>query len=128
MRSVNTPQFSGIPGHVPATSIYLLSSVVSSGLVLLNHLCSFLDSGNDGSSRNFRLDESAALRSWENTKPAELQDRALRTPFRWNGAYCTMLGLWLFGSIVGVGLALSSVHTWRPLFGPLREAYTLQMF
>lgn len=58
----------------------------------------------------------------------ELIKRLITTLGAGFGAYCFQLGVHSFVAFLDVGLGMSEVRYWRPLFGSLKEAYTVRRF
>jgi hypothetical protein len=44
------------------------------------------------------------------------------------GVYCVELGVHSIVAFLDVGLGISEVQQWRPLFGSLKDAYTVRRF
>ncbi|KAG7009749.1 hypothetical protein G7Y79_00001g000210 [Physcia stellaris] len=124
----NVPEFSKGVGQVPPRKVFIFQQTITTlicGLVL------------DISASQPPPPDYADVFAWENvpllassrnvTGP-KMSLKLLTTSVYWVNMYCVMQLVTSSFAIIAVGLDISSVSQWRPLYGSPLEAYNLRRF
>ena len=125
----NVPRFSSKNReYVPSRRKFLLEGAFT--IVSCYMILDLLNFANDpkASAIYFSSEMTPFFARLRDLTPEQLNIRTFTVLATGVGIYSTQLGIHSLVSLLDVGLGLSTVSSWRPMFGSLTEAYSIRKF
>ena len=125
----NVPRFSSRdPDYIPSRREFLRQRVVIALACYLVLDLFGLFSSSAANATNFSPEMVPIFARLDQVSGQEVIKRLVATLGAGFGAYCVQLGVQSVVAFLDVGLGMSDVQHWRPLFGSPKEAYTVRRF
>ena len=124
----NVPFFSDRPGYLPSRSAFLArATIVLLACFLMLDLLA-VQPASSNTAQVFSWELVPLFTRLNSVTNEELILRLVASNVYWISMYCIMQGVTAAASIVAVGLGISEINQWRPLFDSPFKAYTLRRF
>ena len=125
----NVPHFSSqVPEYVPTRSRFLRRTAASSLICYLFLDLSGLGMQPDRNPNLYSSERVHLLTRFGDISREELLIRTLTSLSVWASMYCIVMLYQDISAFVCVISRLNEVKSWRPAFGPLKEAYSIRRF
>ena len=124
----NVPYFPGGRQKIPSWKVFLLRSTAAVFICYIVIDFSSAQPIPPNSEKIFSWEFVPLLSRLGDITTQQLTLRFGCTLIYWANMYCMMQGFTSMVSVLAVGLGLSEVKNWRPLFGSPIEAYSLRRF
>ena len=124
----NVPEFSKGLGQVPSRKGFILQQMITAIICGLVLDISAIPSPPPDNADIFAWENVPLLTGSHNMTGPKVILKLVTTLVYWVNMYCVMQFVTSLFAIIAVGLNISYVAQWRPLYGSPLEAYTLRRF
>lgn len=124
----NVPEFSKGLGQVPSRKGFILQQMITAIICGLVLDISAIQSPPPDNADIFAWENVPLLTGSHNMTGPKVILKLVTTLVYWVNMYCVMQFVTSLFAIIAVGLNISYVAQWRPLYGSPLEAYTLRRF